>query len=61
MRSPAVQQKESDDLAAKLEFHINSDWDIGVGWRELRSKLDIDDLFNDFERSGPLVHVGYSF
>lgn len=49
------------DATAKFLWHINPKWDVAIGWRSVRSDLDIDRLGNEFERTGGLIHLAYSF
>jgi hypothetical protein len=45
----------------KLRWQISPRWDIAGGYREVTSKLDIQNVKNSFERKGFVVNAGYSF
>jgi len=57
----AVSAETFYDVVGKLRFQIGPRWDLALGYRTLVSDLEIQDLKNDFKRSGGLVHIAYSF
>jgi hypothetical protein len=47
------------DVAGKFRYRLNRKWDIALTYWTVKD--DLDELKNEFERSGITVDIGYSF
>ena len=54
-------QDTAYDVTAKFAYRINPKWEVAAGWRWTGNDLDLPELRNDFQSTGGLLHVAYSF
>ncbi|MDX1388457.1 MAG: hypothetical protein R3344_04675, partial [Acidobacteriota bacterium] len=54
-------QESFADTAVNVSFQITPRWNVAVGYRVVRDDLRLDEINNEHERDGGLLHVAYSF